>query len=375
MDQRRSKKIILLYVLFSLLFVTLVMVQNLRMRSELLQDQQATLALLNKEESFSEAKLIEGFDEPKTADLIAEGKKLETKYGLLGKMSLAHLLNTFILRNFAVFSLGWLLFSLLFYWLLRKKRTLHHQLEEKTNEYEETLAYNELMLRRSQREEGDLKSSITDITHQLKTPVASLKLSLDIALSEQYEEQERKKFAEQAEVQINKLGLMLDGLGKISQLETELIQLHPQKVSLQQLLTQAVNSVIMKAVEKEIELEVELSEESFVLVDKKWTLEALGNVLENAIKYSPKKTTVVVQTSLLITYVLVEVKDQGPGIPKEEQNKIYQRFYRGKNSASVEGSGVGLYLTRKIIEEQGGTVLVKRRQPRGSNFQLTLPLA
>lgn len=256
-----------------------------------------------------------------------------------------------------------------------KKRTLHHQLEEKTNEYEETLAYNELMLRRSQREEGDLKSSITDITHQLKTPVASLKLSLDIALSEQYEEQERKKFAEQAEVQINKLGLMLDGLGKISQLETELIQLHPQKVSLQQLLTQAVNSVIMKAVEKEIELEVELSEESFVLVDKKWTLEALGNVLENAIKYSPKKTTVVVQTSLLITYVLVEVKDQGPGIPKEEQNKIYQRFYRGKNSASVEGSGVGLYLTRKIIEEQGGTVLVKRRQPRGSNFQLTLPLA
>lgn len=121
MDQRRSKKIILLYVLFSLLFVTLVMVQNLRMRSELLQDQQATLALLNKEESFSEAKLIEGFDEPKTADLIAEGKKLETKYGLLGKMSLAHLLNTFIFCNFAVFSLGWLLFSLLFYWLLRKK--------------------------------------------------------------------------------------------------------------------------------------------------------------------------------------------------------------------------------------------------------------
>lgn len=231
------------------------------------------------------------------------------------------------------------------------------------------------MLQRSQREEGNLKSNITDITHQLKTPVASLKLSLDIALSEQYAEQERKKFAEQAEVQINKLDLMLDGLAKISQLETDLIQLRPQKLSLQLLINQAVNSVIMKAVEKEMELEVELTEDRMVYVDEKWTLEALGNVLENAVKYAPEKTTVKVQVSSLVTYVLVEIKDEGPGITKEEQNKIYQRFYRGNHSDSVEGSGVGLYLTRKIIEEQGGTIMVKRNHPKGANFQLTLPLA
>jgi len=374
MDQRRSKKIILCYVLFSVIFFALFIVQNLKMRSELQQDQQATLALINKEKSFSEAKLIKGFDEVKTAELVMEGKELEEKYGLLGKMSLSHIVDAFIFRNLVVFSVCWLVLSLLFFWLVHEKRMIHKRLEEKTSDYEETIAYNELMLQRSQREEGDLKSSITDITHQLKTPVASLKLSLDIALSEKYEEQERRKFADQAEVQINKLGLMLDGLGKISQLETDLIQLRPQACSLQQLLNQAVNSVIMKAVEKEIELEVELSKDFSVLVDEKWTLEALGNILENAIKYSPEKTTVNVQTSSLITYILIEIKDQGPGIPAEEQNRIYQRFYRGKNSESVEGSGVGLYLTRKIIEEQGGTVLVKRRQPQGANFQLTLPL-
>lgn len=374
MDQRRSKKIILCYVLFSAIFFALFIVQNLKMGSELQQDQQATLALINKEKSFSEAKLIKGFDEVKTAELVMEGKELEEKYGLLGKMSLSHIVDAFIFRNLVVFSVCWLVLSLLFFWLVHEKRMIHKRLEEKTSDYEETIAYNELMLQRSQREEGDLKSSITDITHQLKTPVASLKLSLDIALSEKYEEQERRKFADQAEVQINKLGLMLDGLGKISQLETDLIQLRPQACSLQQLLNQAVNSVIMKAVEKEIELEVELSKDFSVLVDEKWTLEALGNILENAIKYSPEKTTVNVQTSSLITYILIEIKDQGPGIPAEEQNRIYQRFYRGKNSESVEGSGVGLYLTRKIIEEQGGTVLVKRRQPQGANFQLTLPL-
>lgn len=95
-----------------------------------------------------------------------------------------------------------------------------------------------------------------------------MKLSLDIALSDQYEEQERRNFADQAEVQINKLNLMLDGLAKISQLETDLIQLKPQKLSLQQLINEAVNGVIMKAVEKDIELEVELSEDTFVMVDK-----------------------------------------------------------------------------------------------------------
>lgn len=374
MDQRRSKKIILLYVLISISSFFLFISQNIKMYSELEQDRQATLALLNKEASFSEATLIEVFEKQKTSELVTEGKTLEEKYDLVDNMNHPILLRAFFIRNLRVFSICWLLLSLLFFWQFRAKWKLEKNLEELTKEYQETTEHNELMLQRSLKEEGNLKSSITDITHQLKTPVASLKLSLDIALSDQYEEHQRKNFAEQAEVQINKLDLMLDGLAKISQLETDLIQLQPQKLSLQQLVNKAVNSVIMKAVENEIELEVDLTEDTFVLVDEKWTLEALGNVLENAIKYSPKQTVVTLQASSLVTYVLVEIKDEGPGIAKDEQNKIYQRFYRGMNSESVEGSGVGLYLTRKIIEGQGGTVMMKRHHPRGANFQLTLPL-
>lgn len=375
MDQRRSKTIIVCYILCSLIGFTLFLFQNVKVQTELQQDQQVTLARLNQRESFSEANLIEAFVQSKTAEGVAEGKALEEKYGLLGKMSHSQILHRFFFRHLVLFTSCWLLLSLIFLWLVREKEKLQDQLIEITKEYQEGTTFNELMLQRSQQEERNLKSSITDITHQLKTPVASLKMSLDIALSDQYEEAERKNFAKQAEVQIQKLGLMLDGLGKISQLETDLIQLQPQKLSLQKLLTQAVNSVIMKAVEKEIELTVELSEDVLVLVDKKWTLEAVGNVLENAIKYSPEKTTVTLQTSSLVTYSLIEIKDEGPGILAKEQTKIYQRFYRGSNSAAVEGSGVGLYLTRKIIEGQGGTVMVKARHPHGANFQLTLPLA
>lgn len=373
MDQRRSKKIILIYVLISIVCFALFIAQNLKMYSEIEQDRQATLALLNKEAKFSEAALIEVFEKQKTSELVIEGKSLEEKYGLVDKMNHPILLRAFFIRNLRVFSICWLILSLLFFWQMYEKRRIQKGLEELTNDYQEKMSHNELMLERSQLEEGNLKSSITDITHQLKTPVASLKLSLDIALSDNYEEHERKNFADQAEVQINKLDLMLDGLAKISQLETDLIQLKPQKLSLKQLINEAVNGLIMKAVEKDIELEVELSEDAFVLVDKKWTLEALGNVLENAVKYSPKQTTVILQTSSLVTYVLVEIKDEGSGIPTDEQTKIYQRFYRGSSSTAVEGSGVGLYLTRKIIEGQGGTVMVKQRHPRGSNFQLTLP--
>lgn len=375
MDQRRSKKITLFYLLLSAICFALFIAQNLIMRTDLQEDQQSTLVMLNRENSFSEAKLIQAFDEPKTNELAKSGQALEEKYDLLGKMSLSHILDGYLLRNLGLFIGCWLLLSATFFWQVREKRKIQDRLVEKTKEFHEATAHNELMLQRSQREEGNLKSNITDITHQLKTPVASLKLSLDIALSEQYAEQERKKFAEQAEVQINKLDLMLDGLAKISQLETDLIQLRQQKLSLQLLINQSVNSVIMKAVEKEMELEVELAEDRMVYVDEKWTLEALGNVLENAVKYAPEKTTVKVQVSSLVTYVLVEIKDEGPGITKEEQNKIYQRFYRGSHSDSVEGSGVGLYLTRKIIEEQGGTIMVKRNHPKGANFQLTLPLA
>lgn len=113
-----------------------------------------------------------------------------------------------------------------------------------------------------------------------------------------------------------------------------------------------------------------------IFADRKWMIEAISNILENAIKYAPKQTTITIRGSILPSYALIEVLDEGEGIPPEEINLIYRRFYRGKRATVLEneGSGVGLYLARKIIEEQGGVLLVKNRQPQGANFQVTVPL-
>ena len=113
-----------------------------------------------------------------------------------------------------------------------------------------------------------------------------------------------------------------------------------------------------------------------ILHDHKWTVEALVNTLDNVIKYSPQKTTVNIHVSCLVNHILIQVEDEGIGIPEGELHEIFKRFYRGSNTKNTvkEGAGVGLYLARNIIERQGGSIVAKRKNGKGSIFQIMLPL-
>lgn len=372
----RRAKIIGPFLLVIVISLGLFSWNQLDMRTQLAMDRTATLGKLSEQEEISEAELIAAFNQKKDEMNYSKGADLEEKYGMTpGKTIYDQLFQSFLLRNVAISLVTLLTLLSLFLWNLRGQRKLKEELAYAEDQYQTEKSQYAVLLQRTRQEDSQIKSSITDIAHQLKTPVASLKLSMDIALSENYSPAERQEFSQQAAVQINKLNLMLDGLAKISQMETDLIQIKPQKYSLKQLVSEAINSVIIKALEKDIEIELVSLEEVPIFVDRKWTLEAISNVLENAIKYSPPQTTIQVRANSLITYVVLEILDEGPGIPKEEHTHIYQRFFRGKNSEQVEGSGVGLYLTRKIIEEQGGAIVAKNRQGQGTNFQLTFPLA
>ena len=230
------------------------------------------------------------------------------------------------------------------------------------------------------QERDHTKTLVTDISHQLKTPVSALKSCFSMYM-EADTETERTDFLERCALQMRSLESLVTALVNISRLETSMITLHPEETLLSDILMDAVNIIYEKALQKNITIEVDNSDEEDVsslslLLDKKWTAEAIANILDNAVKYSPAESAVTLRLHKLYSYVRIEIEDEGIGIPKAEYNQIFKRFYRGSHPTvkRSEGSGVGLYLSRRIIEEQNGTVMVKPAVKEGSVFVVQLPL-
>lgn len=226
-------------------------------------------------------------------------------------------------------------------------------------------------------EENSTKALITDISHQLKTPLASLRMSHELAEAENLTECERREFLEKEAQEIEKLEVLLDELVDLSRLENHMIQVKTEYSGIKQTIIEAVNQVFMKAHTKNVEIQVKLEEDVVVRHDRKWTVEALANVMDNAVKYSEPQTCIEIRVSCLPRNLLIEIEDEGIGIPEEDLHRIFKRFYRGKLASEYAraGAGVGLYLTRNILEQQGGSIVAKRKMEQGTIFKITLPLA
>ena len=230
------------------------------------------------------------------------------------------------------------------------------------------------------KERDNTKTLVTDISHQLKTPISALKSCFSMCM-EAETEAERNDFLERCALQMNRLESLVTALVNISRLETSLITLYPEETLLSDILMNAVNTIYEKALQKNITIELDDSNGEdaaslSLLLDKKWTTEAIANILDNAVKYSPAGSTIALHLRQFYSYVRIEIEDEGIGIPKTEYNQIFKRFYRGSDPAvkQSEGSGVGLYLSRRIIEEQNGTLMVKSAVKQGSIFVVQLPL-
>lgn len=233
------------------------------------------------------------------------------------------------------------------------------------------------MKERLEQEENSTKALITDISHQLKTPLASIRMSHELSLSSDLSEEERRSFRETETREILKMEALLDELVKLSRLENSMIRIQCENCSVKQTIREAVSQIYIKANAKNIEICVDMENDVVTAHDHKWMVEALVNILENAIKYSAQGTTIHIGVSCLASHVLIQVEDEGIGIPDGELHEIFKRFYRGSNARDLvkEGAGVGLYLARSIIEQQGGTIAAKRKNGNGTIFQITLPLS
>ena len=180
------------------------------------------------------------------------------------------------------------------------------------------------------QEENSTKVLITDISHQLKTPLASIKMSHELALSADFSEKERQSFMETETREILKMEVLLDELVRLSRLENSMIQIKCEKCSMKKTIREAVSHIYIKANTKQIKICVDMEQDVEILHDHKWTVEALVNTLDNVIKYSPQKTTVNIHVSCLVNHILIQVEDEGIGIPEGELHEIlkYPLFSR-----------------------------------------------
>lgn len=237
-----------------------------------------------------------------------------------------------------------------------------------------------LFCRQAGIEREETKALVTDISHQLKTPIAALRTSFEILQSGGLSEAEYQEFLERCSIQILRLEELVTALVNISRMETGMIAIKKVERNLFDTLLLAVNRIYPKSEEKGISIELEAEEELRqvkVLHDPKWLCEAFLNVLENAVKYSAGQTKITIRMIRMNVYLRIEIEDEGIGIPRKEWNRIFQRFYRGgaREVQEASGSGVGLYLAREIVTRHEGTLVVSapRHQKQGSCFVFQIP--
>ena len=228
--------------------------------------------------------------------------------------------------------------------------------------------------RKVDEERRELQSLISDISHQVKTPVSNLKMAADTLLEKPVSEAERIDFIRGIFSQTDKLDFLFQVLVKTSRLETGVIQLEKKPGRLFDTVAQAMSGIVYAAEKKEITVSVDCSEDLTVSHDGKWTSEALFNLLDNAVKYTPAGGKIAVSVVLWEMYVEIKVADTGKGISESNQAAIFRRFYREEEVHDQQGVGIGLYLAREIVTRQGGYIKVVSEPGKGSEFSIMLPV-
>ncbi len=227
--------------------------------------------------------------------------------------------------------------------------------------------------RKVDEERQELQMLVSDVSHQVKTPVSNLKMVTDTLLSKSVTEEERREFLQGIRNQTDKLEFLFQALVKTSRLETGAIRLEKKDAPVVDTLAMALSSIVYAAEKKNISVTVDCPEDLWLFHDSKWTAEALFNLLDNAVKYTPAGGAIQILAEQWEMYVKLSVSDTGKGIPESNQAAIFRRFYREEEVHEQQGVGIGLYLTREIVTRQGGYIKVASTPGQGSEFSVMLP--
>lgn len=240
-------------------------------------------------------------------------------------------------------------------------------LETKFSNY---LALSNTSSKNIMKEKEKIKTLISDISHQTKTPISNLILYSELIEEGDLSEDMRSN-VEAIKQQAEKLEFLIKSLVKLSRLENGILNLSPRKEEIQPMLQDIYEQYISKAMGKNLELNIEKTT-SKATFDRKWTTEALGNIVDNAIKYT-NTGEITINVKEYEIFTRIDISDTGIGIAETEQAEVFSRFYRSQSVHNDEGVGIGLYLTREIISSEGGYIKLTSELGVGSTFSVYIP--
>lgn len=220
-------------------------------------------------------------------------------------------------------------------------------------------------------ERNAVEALVNDISHQTRTPISNILLYTQLLSESENLDGNSRKLLSHIEGQTNKLSFLISSLVKTSRLESGTVSVTPRKNSTAKLL--AGIDYTSAAREKDISLTIETVPDLTAVFDLKWTGEALSNIIDNAIKYTPCGGSVTVSAKDYEMFVRIDVEDTGMGISEEDTSKIFTRFYRSPSASDEYGVGIGLYLAREILTEERGYIKVSSQIGKGSVFSMFLP--
>ena len=212
------------------------------------------------------------------------------------------------------------------------------------------------------------------VTHELKSPIAAAKLNLETLRKHRLDEEKQHRLLDNTIRETNRLDQLCNNILLASQMESQRYQLYLEDLDFSALLEAGVKEIQSRipthTIQAHILPDVWLNGDKFMLQI------VLSNLIENAAKYSPKNTVIDVTLTATGNQLKLKVTDQGPGIPIDERRRIFLKFYRigNENTRKSKGSGLGLFLTERIVQQHGGTIIVKDNVPAGASFEITWPV-
>lgn len=224
----------------------------------------------------------------------------------------------------------------------------------------------------AEQEKEQVKSLVSNMSHQLKTPLANISLYAEILSKEEITPERKEMFSEKMQRQVDKLRWIVESLSKVVKLEQNIDGFEGKAIGIKQTILDAVDTIYEKLGKKEISFTLEPFEDRLLYHNRKWTAEVFVNLLENAVKYTDRGGTISICVKSYDLYTEIQIVDNGRGIRKEEMTDIFKRFYRSPEVENMEGSGIGLYLSNLILEKEKGYMTVDSEYGKGSCFSVFL---